>query len=95
MKRRDFLKNTAVASSVSLLPSSIWGIHQDKKLRTAHIGVGGMGAEDLKSVSSHKMVEVVALCDVDTKNLEAAKPYIQMPEVLQITVCSFQKWQMR
>lgn len=73
MKRRDFLKNTAVASSVSLLPSSMWGIHQDKKLRTAHIGVGGMGAEDLKSVSSHKMVEVVALCDVDSKNLEAAK----------------------
>ncbi len=73
MKRRDFLKNTAVASSVSLLPSSMWGIHQDKKLRTAHIGVGGMGAEDLKSISSHQMVDVVALCDVDSKNLAAAK----------------------
>ena len=73
MKRREFLKNTAVASSVSLLPSTMWGMHQDKKLRTAHIGVGGMGAEDLKSVSSHQKVEVVALCDVDSTNLEAAR----------------------
>lgn len=73
MKRRDFLKNTAVASSVSLLPSSIWSAAQDKVLRTAHIGVGGMGAEDLKSISSHEKVKVVALCDVDSKNLEAAR----------------------
>ncbi|NNK10762.1 MAG: Gfo/Idh/MocA family oxidoreductase [Flavobacteriaceae bacterium] len=72
MKRREFLKNTAVASSVSLLPSAVWPASQDKMLRTAHIGVGGMGAEDLKSVSSHKRVKVVALCDVDSKNLEAA-----------------------
>ncbi|QBA63390.1 Gfo/Idh/MocA family protein [Muriicola soli] len=72
MKRREFLKNTAVASSVSLLPSAVWPASQDKMLRTAHIGVGGMGAEDLKSVSSHKQVKVVALCDVDSKNLEAA-----------------------
>ncbi|MBT8282748.1 MAG: Gfo/Idh/MocA family oxidoreductase, partial [Muriicola sp.] len=72
MKRREFLKNTAVASSVSFLPSAVWPASQDKMLRTAHIGVGGMGAEDLKSVSSHKRVKVVALCDVDSKNLEAA-----------------------
>ncbi|MBT8284662.1 MAG: Gfo/Idh/MocA family oxidoreductase, partial [Flavobacteriaceae bacterium] len=72
MKRRDFLKNTAVASSVSLLPSAVWPASQDKVLRTAHIGVGGMGAEDLKSITSHKQVKVVALCDVDSKNLEAA-----------------------
>ncbi|MFK8008830.1 MAG: Gfo/Idh/MocA family protein [Saprospiraceae bacterium] len=36
-----------------------------KRIRTAHIGVGGMGAEDLKAISSHAFVEVVALCDVD------------------------------
>jgi len=36
-----------------------------KRIRTAHIGVGGMGAEDLKSISSHEFVDVVALCDVD------------------------------
>jgi predicted dehydrogenase len=42
-------------------------------LRTAHIGVGGMGGGDLGQVSSHKMVEVAALCDVASNNLNNAK----------------------
>lgn len=42
------------------------------KLRTAHIGVGGMGAADLASISSHPQVDVVALCDVDSNALNAA-----------------------
>lgn len=44
----------------------------NSKLRTAHIGVGGMGAADLADVSSHAMVEVAALCDVDSQRLQAA-----------------------
>lgn len=72
-KRRDFLKQAALlGSSVALLPSSAWTMIKDNKLRTAHIGVGGMGAEDLKAISSHPAVEVVALCDVDSNNLAAA-----------------------
>lgn len=43
-----------------------------EKLRTAHIGVGGMGSSDLNSVASHQMVEVAALCDVDKKILDSA-----------------------
>jgi predicted dehydrogenase len=43
-----------------------------EKLRTAHIGVGGMGASDLNSVASHPAVEVAALCDVDDNHLQAA-----------------------
>lgn len=42
-------------------------------MRTAHIGIGGMGGEDLKAISSHPMVTVVALCDVDSDNLKVAK----------------------
>lgn len=41
-------------------------------LRTAHVGVGGMGGADLKSIASHPQVEVAALCDVDASRLEAA-----------------------
>lgn len=44
-----------------------------KKLRTAHIGVGNMGFEDLKAIASHSEVEVNALCDVDSQNLANAK----------------------
>lgn len=72
MKRRNFVKSTAALASTSLLPASVWALAKDGKLRTAHIGVGGMGGEDLKAISSHAQVEVVALCDVDSEKLGAA-----------------------
>lgn len=72
MKRRNFVKSTAALASTSLLPSCVWSTAKNGKLRTAHIGVGGMGAEDLSAISSHKMVEVTALCDVDSELLSAA-----------------------
>jgi len=75
MNKRDFLKQTALlASSVTIMPSMMLANSktEDKKLRTAHIGVGNMGAQDLRDISSHAMVEVVALCDVDSENLKAA-----------------------
>lgn len=72
-KRRDFLKNAAAFTSLTLLPSSTWALMKNDRLRTAHIGVGGMGGADLKAISSHSLVDVTALCDVDTKALAAAK----------------------
>jgi predicted dehydrogenase len=62
-----------VLSSLSVLPTSLWAMGDGKKLRTAHIGVGGMGAEDLRDMASHKQVEVTALCDVDSRFLAAAQ----------------------
>lgn len=73
MKRREFIRNTAAFGSLTFLPSPVWALTKNAKLRTAHIGVGGMGGADLKSISSHSMVEVTALCDVDANNLAAAK----------------------
>jgi predicted dehydrogenase len=74
MKKRDFLKTSAAMVSTALLPNSLFALTKNnKRLRTAHIGVGGMGASDLASISSHALVDVVALCDVDSKNLAAAK----------------------
>ncbi|KYG81246.1 oxidoreductase [Roseivirga seohaensis] len=72
MNKRDFLKSAAIITSASMLPSSLWALAKNDKLRTAHIGVGGMGMEDLKAIASHPAVEVTALCDVDAKNLAAA-----------------------
>lgn len=73
IKRRAFIKNTGLAvSSISLLPLSELANTNKKKLRTAHIGVGGMGMEDLTFISSHKAVQVTALCDVDSNNLKKA-----------------------
>lgn len=76
MKRRDFLKSTAAFASITMLPSSAWALTKNGKLRTAHIGVGGMGRSDLKKTVKHPMVEVTALCDVDAGRLaEAHKLY--------------------
>ena len=72
MNKRKFLKNVAALFTLTVLPSYNWSLSKQKKLRTAHIGVGNMGAEDLEAISSHEMVDVVALCDVDSKNLYAA-----------------------
>jgi len=75
MNKREFLKNAATLSSITLLPSAAMAFSTSKKkrLRTAHIGVGNMGGEDLSAISSHTMVDVVALCDVDANMLAAAK----------------------
>ncbi|WP_461533401.1 Gfo/Idh/MocA family protein [Sinomicrobium sp.] len=77
MNKREFLKTGSVgALGVMLLPSLLKASASVNRLRTAHIGVGNMGMEDLKAISSHSAVEVVALCDVDTVYLsEAHKLY--------------------
>lgn len=77
LPRRDFLKAGAGLAALGGLASrSPRALGQSAspngKLRTAHIGVGGMGGSDLKSISSHKQVEVAALCDVDQTRLEKA-----------------------
>ena len=73
--RRSFLLSTAACGAAlhSLtLPSLLAQTAGGKRLRLASIGVGGMGASDLESLSSHPAVDVVALCDVDTNNLGGA-----------------------
>jgi predicted dehydrogenase len=69
MNKREFLKNAAALSSLAMIPVESWAFSADKRLRTAHIGLGGMGQADLASISLHGNVDVVALCDVDSSVL--------------------------
>jgi len=74
IKRREFLRLAGILGSIAILPYCKTNqFVSNRRLRTAHIGVGGMGASDLKSISSHSLVDVVALCDVDANNLAGAK----------------------
>jgi len=72
--RREFIKNTGLlATAVGVSPALLTrSCEQSKLLRTAHIGVGNMGLEDLRAMASHAAVEVTALCDVDSKYLKVA-----------------------
>jgi predicted dehydrogenase len=73
MKRRNFIKVTAAGTLAFILPSSSSAISPDKKLRIAQVGLGAMGLNDLKDIASHPAVEIVALCDVDARNLNEVK----------------------
>lgn len=80
MKRRTFIKSTAALAAASVLSGcgetdtavTAQTTASLSEVRTAHIGVGNMGLEDLQAVASHAKVKVIALCDVDSRYLKAA-----------------------
>jgi len=72
IKRRTFLKNSAAAGAgLMILKSGILkaGQSPNEKLNIAGIGVGRRGAADLNGVKSEN---IVALCDVNDRNLATA-----------------------
>ncbi|MEO0734162.1 MAG: Gfo/Idh/MocA family oxidoreductase, partial [Bacteroidota bacterium] len=71
MRRRTFIKSSAALAAAATLPAT--ALASTVTLRTAHIGVGGMGMEDLKAIAAHKSVVVTALCDVDSDRLATAR----------------------
>src|SRR5947209_13722495 len=71
MQRRDFLKSTAAAGLA--LSSNAWIAGAEKKTyRAGLIGTGWYGMVDLRHLMDSGRAEVVALCDVDKKNLKEA-----------------------
>lgn len=73
LSRRRFVFLGAASAALAGLPLRLQAASPNGKLRTAHIGVGGMGGADLGSIASHAKVEVAALCDVDANTLAGAK----------------------
>ena len=77
--RRDFVLRSAGLAAVAAV-----GVHSSAraaaadKLRVAFIGVGGRGGANLRSVAKDAQVQVVALCDVNRRNLETA--YREFPD---------------
>jgi predicted dehydrogenase len=70
--RRHFLQAGLAVPALHLVAGRARAESPNGKLRTAHIGVGGMGGADLNAISSHDQVEVAALCDVDQARLQGA-----------------------
>lgn len=73
MNRRRFLQKSLAASTATLgFPAVVRCASPNSMLQVASIGVGGMGGRTMQSVASHEKVRITALCDVDTKYLDAA-----------------------
>jgi predicted dehydrogenase len=79
LNRRRFVKWAAAAGAWSVVPGCATSpraprpLSPGAKLNHACIGVGGMmGGNDLKNFVSHPRCEVVAICDVDRRELEKA-----------------------
>lgn len=81
MQRRNFIKATAISSvGFSIVPGNVLGkrfgyVAPSDKLNIAGVGIGGMGRNNLKNMSSEN---IVALCDVDWNY--AAKTFSDYPK---------------
>lgn len=74
LHRRQFLKQTAAtALGFGFLPAFARKAAASDRLRMAIVGLGGMGTAHLKWFAALPEVEVVALCDVDSLHLDAAR----------------------
>ncbi len=78
IKRRDFIKTTAIAGAgLAVAPSIAFGKKTpDSKLRLGFIGVGLRGAWHLENSLKRNDVEVTAICDIDAKRLDICQKLI-------------------
>ncbi len=67
--RRTFLKTAAAGACTFAAPAILRGQNLNEKLNIAIIGSGGRGGSNMKSVESEN---IVALCDVNERNLNRA-----------------------
>jgi len=78
LSRRDFMGAVTAAAAFTIVPHSVLGgsgsIAPSDKLNIACIGIGGMGANDIRAVEKEN---IVALCDVDWKH--AAETFKRYP----------------
>ena len=70
--RRSLLLSGAVAATAATLPRSRVYASPNDRLKVAFIGVGGRGGANLKTIAGTGAVDVVAVCDVDTRFADAA-----------------------
>lgn len=78
--RRTFLKRAAITGAFAATTPFVFSacaaaprvMPAGRRMRHACIGTGGMGGADLDAFAGHPDVEIVALCDVDARNLAAA-----------------------
>ncbi|MGC3961002.1 MAG: Gfo/Idh/MocA family oxidoreductase [Verrucomicrobiota bacterium] len=78
LSRREFLSVTALAAAAAptILTSRVFGQENrpapSERINMGMIGVGWQGGGNMGNFLNHKACQVVAVCDVDQKHLDAA-----------------------
>jgi len=78
--RRDFLRAAAAATLTAplILPGSAFGrTAASDRITMGCIGVGGQGSWDMQAFLAQDAVQVVAVCDVDSRRLANAKARVE------------------
>ena len=70
--RRQFIKASTALASTLAAPGILRARGASEKLQLAFIGAGGRGGANLGTMTKDKNVQVVALCDVNSRNLGVA-----------------------
>lgn len=85
LTRRQFVKSSAAVAAFSIVPAHVLGQNgqtpPSEKINVAGIGVGGQGGGDLGEIAGDKGVNIVALCDADTRS--AATTFKKFPNAKQ------------
>jgi myo-inositol 2-dehydrogenase/D-chiro-inositol 1-dehydrogenase len=83
MKRRNFIKNSAMASAIigfpTIVPSSVFGKNApSNKINIGQIGCGRIAREhDLPGTWQHDVARIVAVSDVDSKRMREGKELVE------------------
>ncbi len=82
ISRRDFLGTSAAVGAglalPTIVPSSVFGAAApSERITLGCIGVGRMGTDDLKEALGFKQVQVVAVCDLDSRRAALAQKLVE------------------
>ncbi len=77
MQRRQFVTSAAALATLTALSARAYAVPADKPRRVGLIGPGWYGKCDLLQLMNVEPVEVVSLCDVDSKMLSEAADLFQ------------------
>ena len=71
--RRKFIKSTALTAAAASLPAHSWAriLGANDDIRAAVVGFNGRGRDHIRGLSGLSGVRITALCDVDSRILEA------------------------
>ena len=81
MKRRNFIKRSAVFAAPTIVPSSVLFAQGDKptpneRITLGLVGCGGQGTGDMRNIMRSPEIQTLAVCDPEKKHAERAKNHV-------------------